>query len=190
MFGTQKLLVNALEDIKGIKDVKREDIKVNVVGVNHFTWLTKAQYKDIDIFPVYREFAEKYKDNGFVKKSDENWMNKYFSCSEKVKIDLFLRYGSIAAAGDRHLAEFCPGDWYLKDKETVEKWGFALTPVSWRKDDLEKRLERSERLYCGEEKFELKETGEEGVQQIRALLGLGDLVTNLSLIHISEPTRH
>ena len=46
-----KLLVNALEDIKGIKDVKREDIKVNVVGVNHFTWLTKAQYKDIDIFP-------------------------------------------------------------------------------------------------------------------------------------------
>ena len=87
------------------------------------------------------------------KKSDENWMNKYFSCSEKVKIDLFLRYGSIAAAGDRHLAEFCPGDWYLKDKETVEKWGFALTPVSWRKDDLEKRLERSERLYSGEEKF-------------------------------------
>ena len=50
VFGTQKLLVNALEDIKGIKDVKREDIKVNVVGVNHFTWLTKAQYKDIDIF--------------------------------------------------------------------------------------------------------------------------------------------
>ena len=31
VFGTQKLLVNALEDIKGIKDVKREDIKVNVV---------------------------------------------------------------------------------------------------------------------------------------------------------------
>lgn len=100
-----------------------------------------------------------------MKKSDENWMNKYFSCSEKVKIDLFLRYGSIAAAGDRHLAEFCPGDWYLKDKETVEKWGFALTPVLWRKGDLEKRLERSEKLYSGEEKFELKETGEEGVQR-------------------------
>ena len=69
----------------------------------------------------------------------------------------------------------------MKDKETVEKWGFALTPVSWRKDDLEKRLERSERLYSGEEKFELKETGEEGVQQIRALLGLGDLVTNVNI---------
>ena len=181
VFGTQKLLAAALEELRGLENVKREDVKVNVVGVNHFTWLTKAQYKDIDIFPVYREFAEKYKDTGYVRDVDENWMNKFFSCSEKVKIDLFLRYGSIAAAGDRHLAEFCPGDWYLKDKETVEEWGFALTPVSWRKEDLQTRLEKSEKLYSGEEKFVLKETGEEGVQQIRALLGLCDLVTNVNI---------
>ncbi|MCD8181556.1 MAG: alpha-glucosidase/alpha-galactosidase [Firmicutes bacterium] len=181
VFGTQKLLVTALEEMRGLENVKREDIKVNVVGVNHFTWLTKAQYRNIDIFPVYREFAEKYKDTGYTRDVDENWMNRFFSCSEKVKIDLFLRYGSIAAAGDRHLAEFCPGDWYLKDPETVEKWGFALTPVSWRKEDLKKRLEKSQRLYSGEERFELKETGEEGVQQIRALLGLRDLVTNVNI---------
>lgn len=181
VFGTQKLLVTALEEMRGLENVKREDIKVNVVGVNHFTWLTKAQYRNIDIFPVYREFAEKYKDTGYIRNVDENWLNRFFSCSEKVKIDLFLRYGSIAAAGDRHLAEFCPGDWYLKDPETVEKWGFALTPVSWRKEDLKNRLEKSERLYSGEEKFELKETGEEGVQQIRALLGLRDLVTNVNI---------
>lgn len=181
VFGTQKILAAALEEMRGLEGIKREDIKVNVVGVNHFTWLTKAQYRDIDIFPVYREFAEKYKNTGYVRDVDENWMNKFFSCSEKVKIDLFLRYGAIAAAGDRHLAEFCPGDWYLKDKETVEAWGFALTPVSWRKKDLQERLEKSERLYTGEEKFALKETGEEGVQQIRALLGLGDLVTNVNI---------
>lgn len=180
VFGTQKVLIKALEEMRGIKDIKREDIKVNVVGVNHFTWLTKAQYRDIDIFPVYREFAEKYKDTGYGE-IDENWMNKSFCCKEKVKIDLFLRYGYIAAAGDRHLAEFCPGDWYLKDPETVEKWGFGLTTVAWRKEDLQKRLERSEKLYTGEEKFELKETGEEGVQQIRALLGLRDLVTNVNI---------
>ena len=46
---------------------------------------------------------------------------------------------------------------------------------------MKNRLERSERLYTGEEKFELKETGEEGVQQIRALLGLRDLVTNVNI---------
>lgn len=181
VFGTQKLLASAIEELRGIEKVNREDVKVNVVGVNHFTWLTKAQYRDIDVFPVYREFAEKYKETGYGKKSDENWMNRFFSSTEKVKIDLFLRYGSIAAAGDRHLAEFCPGSWYLKDNDTVESWGFALTPVSWRKEDLKKRLEKSERLYTGEEVFELKETGEEGVQQIRALLGLRDLVTNVNI---------
>ncbi len=181
VFGTQKLLVTALDEICGIKNVKREEIKVNVVGVNHFTWMTKAQYRDIDLFPVYRKFAEKYKDTGYIREVDENWMNRFFKGSEKVKIDLFLRYGVIAAAGDRHLAEFCTGDWYLKDKDTVEDWGFALTPVSWRKEDLQRRLERSERLYTGEEKFELKETGEEGVQQIRALLGFSELVTNVNI---------
>lgn len=181
VFGTQKLLKTALEEIRGIKDVEREEIKVNVVGVNHFTWLTKAQYRDTDLFPVYREFAEKYKESGYKGKDYENWMNKSFCSTERVKMDLFLRYGFIAAAGDRHLAEFCPGDWYLKNEETVEKWGFALTPVSWRKQDLQQRLDRSERLYNGEEQFELKETGEEGVQQIRALLGLRDLVTNVNI---------
>ncbi len=181
VFGTQKALMSALEEFRGVDNIKREDIKVNVVGVNHFTWITKAQYRNIDIFPVYREFAEKYKDTGYIKDVDDNWMNRYFKCGEKVKIDLFLRYGSIAAAGDRHLAEFCPGGWYLKDPETVEKWGFALTPVSWRKEDLKKRLERSDKLYSGEEKFEIRATGEEGVQQMRALLGLRDLVTNVNI---------
>lgn len=181
VFGTQKLLVSALEELRGLKGVKREDIKVNVVGVNHFTWLTSAKYRDIDIFPVYREFAEKYKDTGYKGKGDENWLNRFFSSTQRVKFDLFLRYGFIAAAGDRHLAEFCPGSWYLKDKETVQEWGFALTPVSWRKEDLARRLEKSERMYNGGEQFELKETGEEGVQQIRALLGLCDLVTNVNI---------
>ncbi len=181
VFGTQKFLAKALDEICGIKDVKREDIKVNVVGVNHFTWLTKAQYKDIDIFPIYREFVEKHKENGYDDKVDNSWLNKSFLSKERVKMDLFDRYGVIAAAGDRHLAEFCPGDWYLKDEETVDSWDFGLTTVAWRKEDLEKRLERSERLYTGEEKFELKETGEEGIMQMRALLGLCDLVTNVNI---------
>ena len=59
VFGTQKLLGLALEDIKGIQGAQREDIRVNVVGINHFTWLTAAQYKNMDLFPIYREFALK-----------------------------------------------------------------------------------------------------------------------------------
>lgn len=181
VFGTQKLLGLALEDIKGIQGAQREDIRVNVVGINHFTWLTAAQYKNMDLFPIYREFALKYREEGFGEKADENWLNRFFDSREQVKLDLFLKYGAIAAAGDRHLAEFCPGSWYLKDEETAHSWGFKLTPVSWRKEDLKKRLARSERLYKGEEEMTINQTGEEGVQQMRSLLGLRDLVTNVNI---------
>lgn len=180
VFGTQALLANALEDIKGIEDVTRDEIKVKVIGINHFTWITEATYKGMDLFPLYKEFVDKYYETGFEKKSD-HWMNSYFGSANRVKFDLFRRYGLIAAAGDRHLAEFVPNKWYLKDEETVEQWKFRLTPVDYRTDRQGKLIAKSLRLQSGEETFELKETGEEGVRQIKALLGLEDLMTNVNL---------
>jgi alpha-galactosidase len=69
----------------------------------------------------------------------------------------------------------------LKDPERVRDWGFKLTPVSWRKEELQRRLERSKRLVSGEELFELYPTGEDGVSQMKALLGLGGLHTNVNM---------
>lgn len=186
VFGTQKLLSKALADIEGIKDVHFKDVKVNVVGVNHFTWLTEAFYKDMDLFPVYRRFCNKYGDSGFELKDDENWMNKFFQTGERVKMDLFKRFGYIAAAGDRHLAEFCPSYWYISDPDRVEEWGFGLTPVSWRKDNQKKLFEESERLVSGEQAFEIKDSGEEGVKQMKALLGLGDFTTNVNMPNVGQ----
>ena len=181
VFGTQKVLSMALEDVCGIQGVERNDIKVNVVGVNHFTWFTKAQYKNIDLFDVYNTFVEKHYETGVDKQADTNWMNNSFMCAERVKMDLFRRHGYIAAAGDRHLAEFCPKQWYLNDPDQVRAWMFGLTTVAWRKNNLLERLKKSEKLVSGELKFEIKQTGEEGVNQIRALLGLCDLVTNVNI---------
>ncbi len=181
VFGTQKVLVQALLKCRGIEGVKREEIKVNPVAVNHFTWITEAKYKNIDLFPVYKEFADIYSETGYTENIDNNWANSAFFCAQRVKLDLFNRSGYIAAAGDRHLAEFCPGKWYLEDPEKVESWRFRLTTVKWRKEDLKERLQRSENLRNGSEKLEIKCTGEEGVNQIRALLGLADLVTNVNI---------
>ncbi|MEE0944569.1 MAG: alpha-glucosidase/alpha-galactosidase [Clostridia bacterium] len=186
VFGTQKLLSKALEDIEGIKDVHFKDIKVNVLGVNHFTWLTEAYYKDIDLFPVYKRFCNKYSESGFELKDDENWMNKFFQTGERVKMDLFKRFGYIAAAGDRHLAEFCPSYWYIANPDRVEEWGFGLTPVSWRKDNQKKLFQESDRLISGEQEFEIKDSGEEGVKQIKALLGLGDFTTNVNMPNVGQ----
>ena len=146
VFGTQGLLIRALDDILGIEGVERADISVNVVGVNHLTWLTRAKYRNIDLFEVYERFVSKYYEDGFVENVHDNWMNNSFASAQRVKFDLFKRFGYIAAAGDRHLAEFCPGDWYLESPEQVREWKFGLTPVSWRKNDLKERLERAASL--------------------------------------------
>lgn len=107
---------------------------------------------------------------------------------EAVNFDLFKRYGIIAAAGDRHLAEFVPNTWYLKNPETVKFWKFGLTTVDWRIKDLEERLNKSKAYVSGEEKFVLKQTGEEGVHQIKALLGLGDIATNINIPNKGQVT--
>lgn len=181
VFGTQRFLSHVVDRELGIKDVPKEEIKVNVVGVNHFTWLTEARYKNIDLYPVYRSFCEKYAGTGSSNDSNNNWMNSSFACDEKVKMDLFLKTGVIAAAGDRHLAEFCPGNWYLENPERVKEMHFGLTTVAWRKDDLKNRLAKSARLVSGEEAVVLRETGEDGVNQMRALLGLHTFVTNVNI---------
>ena len=74
-----------------------------------------------------------------------------------------------------------PGNEYLNDPETVASWKFGLTTVDWRKEDLKKRLERSHRLAAGEEEIDLTPTGEEGILLIKALCGLGRVVSNVNI---------
>jgi len=186
VFGTQDLLIDALKEMRGIENAERKDIAVNVQGINHFTWLNKGYYRNIDLLEVYREFVDKFYESGYVVDNSQHWMNNSFSCAQRVKFDLFRRYGNIAAAGDRHLAEFMPGKQYLNNPETVKKWMFGLTSVEWRKNDLKKRLERSRSLVEGKEEFKIKKTGEEGVNQMIALLGLGTLVTNVNMPNMGQ----
>lgn len=180
VFGTQKVLKAIVEEKMHLENVDRKDIHVNVLGINHFTWFDYASYKGIDLFPVYKEYIEEHYEEGY-NELDKNWANSAFNCAHRVKFDLFERYGLIAAAGDRHLAEFMPGDEYLNDPETVKSWKFGLTTVDWRKNDLKERLEKSDRLLRSEEEVELKPTGEEGILLIKALCGLERVVSNVNI---------
>jgi len=196
VFNTQMILAATLEEagLSPAGSIKREDVKVNVLGINHFTWLDKASWNEVDIFPYYNELAQKYAASGFEKSHsattfasggavddpDEVERLKLFRSRERVKFDLFLRYGLIAAAGDRHLAEFCPHSWYLSSPQEIEKWGFALTPVSWRIKNREKLKEKAKAYVDGLQMTPL-ESGEEGIKIIKALSGMGDIVTNVNL---------
>ena len=183
VFGTQNLLGKVLEWAgkadKG--EVKRDDIIINVLGVNHFTWIDRASWKHIDLFPLYRRFVDTFAESGYSEDGEKHWLNSSFKCAHRVKMDLFRHFGVIAAAGDRHLAEFCPPAWYLKDPETVRLWCFGLTPVSWRIDSREKLKKKSAEYRNGTEELVPERSDEEGLRQMRALLGLGNLTTNVNL---------
>ncbi|GHV89943.1 alpha-glucosidase/alpha-galactosidase [Spirochaetia bacterium] len=206
VFNTQKLLAAVLEEagLAPRGSIRREDIRTSVLGINHFTWMDKASWKDIDIFPYYKSFVDKYADAGFrgakaattfaqgnakgidsgsagAEDPDEAVRRKYFSSAERVKMDLFRRYGLIAAAGDRHLAEFCPHSWYLANPAQSESWGFSLTPVSWRISNREKLIAQAKAYRDGAATLTPVASGEEGLKILKALLGLGDLVTNVNL---------
>ncbi|MBQ9974149.1 MAG: alpha-glucosidase/alpha-galactosidase [Oscillospiraceae bacterium] len=186
VFGSKNLFASALRDIRGIEGIQRDEIKINVVGVNHFTWITEASWHGEDLMPVYRQLAEKYKDTGFEGQEEINWMNSAFANNRRVKFDLMLRYGWVAAAGDRHLAEFCPKNWYLSDEKQANSWGFGLTSVDWRKDRQAKRMEAGIKKASGEMPVAIKLSGEEGVMQMRALLGLSELVTNVNIPNVGQ----
>jgi alpha-galactosidase len=183
VFGTQKTLARIVEKSQGIKNVKRTEIDVNIIGINHFTWFTEASYKGLDLFPIYSRFMQGEYDEDT---EDGKIFNKQFRNNNFVKYDLFKNYGCIAAAGDRHLAEFMPGEMYLEDPETVDGWGFSLTTVDWRKEDLENRMTRAKHLASGEEQLKLQSSGEEGVTIIKALCGLGRYVTNVNIPNFAK----
>lgn len=184
VFGTQKLFVRILEEKFGIK-ATREEIDINVLGVNHFTHLSDVRYKGLDLLPLYRDYIKEHPDGIEQSVEEKHWSNGAFDTKEVVKFTLFNRYGYVAAAGDRHLAEFCPGKWFLADPETVKKYGFALTTVKWRREEAKGRIERTQKMYDGAP-FKLRETGEETVRQIKALLGLGNFVTNVNIPNVGQ----
>jgi alpha-galactosidase len=198
VFNTQKLLAAVLETAglapKG--SIGREEINTRVLGINHFTWIDKASWKGIDIFPYYRQFADRYGDSGFrdaeaattfaagsalAEDPEEAERRRLFSSAERVKMDLFRRYGLIAAAGDRHLAEFCPHSWYLASPEQAERWGFALTPVSWRIANRKTLIAQAEAYREGSKTMIPAASGEEGIKIVKALMGLGGLVSNVNM---------
>ena len=185
VFGTQKLLAKVLQEKFGVV-ATRDEIRTSVLGVNHFTLLTEAKYKGLDLLPVYQEYVDENPDGLEQSVEAKHWANGAYVTKELVKFTLFKRYGAIAAAGDRHLAEFCPGKWFLASKDMVEnKYGFSLTTVDWRKIELEQRKQKARDYFEGKP-FEIRETGEETVRQIKALLGLGDFVTNVNLPNVGQ----
>ncbi len=186
VFGAQEILAGLVERYWDVPQPHRSEIQVNVLGINHFTWLDRATWQGRDLFALLRHhISQEGVLRPYTRQEVLDW-NNYFRCADQVKFTLFQRYGLLAAAGDRHLAEFVPG--FLVDEETAYRWGFSLTPIAYRYARWAEAPEHTRQLMSGELPFVLRHSSEEGVEQMCALLGLGDMFTNCNLPNQGQVT--
>lgn len=181
VFHTQDFLCCVLKELTG-KEVTRRDIYTDACGVNHFTWITEAKYQDRDLLALLPKFMETWFESGYYEKGNhEQWKTDPFAYGNRVKMDLFRKYGALAAAGDRHLAEFVNNRWYLADPKCVENWHFALTTVDFREENQRRQIEESIAMAEGTKDVPLAASGEELVELIQAILGLKTVVSNVNM---------
>jgi alpha-galactosidase/6-phospho-beta-glucosidase family protein len=113
----------------------------------------------------------------------KSWGN-YFRNMHQLKFELFRRYGILGAAGDRHLAEFVPG--FTRSEAELNRWGISMTPISYRIQRWLDAPDATRAVMAGEELLFLNNSGEEGVRQMLALLGRGDLMTNVNVENVGQ----
>jgi galacturan 1,4-alpha-galacturonidase len=183
VFGSQHDLAKIYNAHKGEELAKREDVDITVAGINHFTWITKMSCFGEDIAPLYDEHVKKVGDPDYEKDPGRFKRIAPFGSEGKIKYDLYRRYNCMAAAGDRHLAEFLPVAYYLQDEKTRDHFKFNLTPVQWRIDNLERAIKKTKAIVAGEQDIHLNKSGEEGLRQIKALYGYEKLITNVNMIN-------
>lgn len=184
VFGTQGFLASLAADQFNVRKIPRREIELEVAGINHFTWVSRATWKGHDLLSLLKKklqsrgfrktYSKKEMDAELRKAGGAGWLVNH----HEVTFELFERYSVLPAAGDRHLAEFVPG--FLRNKQEIARWGIAQTSVAFRQQELKNRIKRDKKRMSNPN-YKPEASGEEGVDQMRALLGLQNLRTNVNL---------
>jgi len=97
--------------------VPADAIEMTVTGVNHLPWITELSIEGDDGFDRMRGALATRAEAAFL--GEEH----------ALKLALLERYGALAGAGDRHVAEFFP--WVLTEESGWGKqWGIHLTSIA------------------------------------------------------------
>jgi len=179
VFGTQAMLARLVAHYLDVPRPKRQAIKTDVAGVNHFTFATRATWDGIDLYPIIEQHIRQpgfWDDRTAIAQEYMAW-GKFFSSQDLIKYEFFRRFEVLGAAGDRHLAEFVP--WYLTSEANLHRYGVILTPSSYRLGTWQPPQNAPGGPSLAQNTLE--SSGEEGVLQMLALLGVEPLDTNVNL---------
>ncbi len=189
VFHAEDFLCCVIKEQLGAVRPHRHELFVEASGINHFTWITEARWKDADVMGLLPGFIDRFYESGYCEQGDDPQAfrgNNPFLYGNKVKMDLFRRFGALGAAGDRHLVEFMDGRWYLSDRDAPQRWLYHLTGVDYRKADQRRRIEETEALADGSLPVTLKKSDEELVDFLRALAGFGPVRSNANVVNAGQ----
>jgi len=157
LFGTMELLLEifgledqsnlAAESLMGIDQMIdaegahlwEREMSIEAGGINHCIWMTKLTVRGQDGFELLHKFLQD--PEKFARKMPpppgkekrERGSLAMMMQNHQLKIELFSIYNCLAAAGDKHVAEFYP---YLLHDEKYAAERFGMTPytIDWQRD--------------------------------------------------------
>jgi alpha-galactosidase/6-phospho-beta-glucosidase family protein len=147
-------------------DAAPEDVEFKVAGINHLPWILAVTVRGEDALPrMQRELlanAPLPTDPGL------DPARASFASRWGVKRALFERYGVLAGAGDRHLAEFFPD--FLDDPEQPgARWGVIPTTMEHRQIGVGQARARVDSWLSGETPIPMRRSDEEVSHIIAAI---------------------
>ncbi len=176
VFHTQNFLARKVSQWFGVATPDRREIKIDLTGVNHFTFVTKAFWQGHDLMERLVEEVQDpatFADGTEIAK--ERLANeKWFDCDQKIALAFLRDFGALGAAGDRHLAEFVP--YFLTSDENLHTYGVIRTPYEWR---MRQAKEKRGKMFKDED-LKAVLSDEEGVDIMRSLMGDKSMVTNIN----------
>ena len=179
VFGTQHLLAELAKEYLRLPEIPhKDDVEVNVLGINHFTWIDRAIFQGNDLLAILKEHIQKPGVLRPYSRGEVEAQQNWFFDAYQIKYTLFKYFGILPAAGDRHLSEFIPG--FTHSPEELFRWGIIRTPVSWRMEIWNQGPQMVRDYLEGRRTFELGVSGEEAIRQIKALVGLDEFTTNVN----------
>ncbi|MFB6075377.1 MAG: glycoside hydrolase family 4 [Haloarculaceae archaeon] len=182
VLGTRSHLAALAEEHLDVA-ANRDDIDVNVKGINHFTWIDEATCRGVDLWPLLEDLVDSERATRSFTPADLADVSPFVD-NQQVTWELFRRFGLFPAAGDRHLVEYAP--WFLSGgKEALNRWGVKRTGSDyrakhWTPADSEQTTD-VDAWMRGDAAFELAASDEVFADILAALAGGEPFVTNVNL---------
>ena len=160
-----------------------EDVAYVTSGMDHCPWLLEFKVGGRDVGEVLIEMGI---DEWLATPLDQVPEDSPFveEVKNRAGFRLWRDLGYLPGIGDRHLTEFFPH--FLKDKETISRYGVKLTTITTRVENLKKARERAEGMASGKVPLRFNPPADNVIGIVEALEGGDRLMESVNAPNIGQ----